>query len=199
MAVRRLDETAARIYRVRRSDWDGHWHLVVIPRQHDRSSRERWRNALCFFGYAPLSECSWISPRRSAELDALLAAEGLRAERFAARHEGDSDAMVRRLWDLDGLSRCYERWLDQAKELISGLGEEPPDERAYAVRSRLVHGWRKFLFRDPALPGALLPDGWPGTRAAELFEEESGRLWPAASRFVDVCLNPEGPHEYPDQ
>jgi len=61
------------------------------------------------------------------------------------------------------------------------------------ARSRLFHEWRKFLFRDPGLPAELLPSPWPGRQAAEVFDAESARLLPAASRFVDCCLRPRGP------
>ena len=41
---------------------------------------------------------------------------------------------------------------------------EPPSttRRRSPLRSELVHGWRKFLFRDPGLPRLLLPDGLAG-------------------------------------
>jgi phenylacetic acid degradation operon negative regulatory protein len=192
MAVRRLEDAAARIHRSHRADWDGRWHLVVVSRQRDRSSRERARSGLAFLGYAQLSDCTWIGPRRSARLDTLIEAEGLTAERFSAAHEGDSADLVRQLWDVDGVAHAYSRWLEDAKSLIATLGETPTDEQAFAVRSRLAHGWRKFLCCDPGLPLALLPEDWPGTRAAAYFDGESGRLWSAASRFVDACLSPEG-------
>ena len=38
------------------------------------------------------------------------------------------------------------------------------------------------------LPAELLPAGWPGTAAAELFHHEADRLLPAATRFVDWAL-----------
>jgi phenylacetic acid degradation operon negative regulatory protein len=42
---------------------------------------------------------------------------------------------------------------------------------------------------DPTgLPAPLLPAHWPGHEAARLFHAESARLLPAASRFVDCCL-----------
>jgi phenylacetic acid degradation operon negative regulatory protein len=62
------------------------------------------------------------------------------------------------------------------------------DERAFAVRSRLVHEWRKFLFQDPGLPPELLPQGWPGILAARYFDDAAARLLPAAARFVDGCV-----------
>jgi phenylacetic acid degradation operon negative regulatory protein len=51
-----------------------------------------------------------------------------------------------------------------------------------------VHAWRGFLFRDPQLPPALLPEAWPGVVAAAFFDRHEARLRPAADRFVDRCL-----------
>lgn len=186
-AVRRLDEAGRRIYRDAPDTWDGRWHLVVIQHIPDRARRERLRAGLGYLGYAPLDDTTWLSPRPSAELEALFETEGVRAERFASRYDGDARGLVARTWDLDGLARAYERWIGEAEDLVTAY-PEPADEEAFAVRSRLVHEWRKFLFRDPGLPPMLLPDDWPGTKAARLFDDEAARLLPAASRFVDRCL-----------
>jgi phenylacetic acid degradation operon negative regulatory protein len=185
-AVRRLDDASARIYGRDRASWDGTWHLVVTPRLAERAGRERLRAGLSFLGYAPLADGTWIGPRSSGELDALLEAEGVRAQRFTAEHDGDGAGLIREAWDLDGLARSYVRWLAEAQAIV---GTEPAgDEEAFAVRSRLVHEWRKFLFRDPGLPRALLPPDWPGDKAAAFFGAEAARLLPAAARFVDACL-----------
>jgi phenylacetic acid degradation operon negative regulatory protein len=61
---------------------------------------------------------------------------------------------------------------------------------AFAESQQLLHAWRKFLFRDPGLPAELLPAGWPGTAAAEFFDRHTARLAPAASEFLDRCLDP---------
>jgi len=192
-ATRRLDDAAERIYHRRAEDWDGQWHLVVTARVPDRSARERLRNGLAYLGYAPLDDTTWISPRRSPELDSLLAAEQVRGERFTARHDGDSLGLIRRAWDLEGLARSYVLWLTDAEQIVAGAGTEPTDEVAFAVRSRLVHEWRKFLFTDPGLPRALLPADWPGDKAADFFAAESRRLLPTAARYVDACLAEPNP------
>lgn len=77
------------------------------------------------------------------------------------------------------------------------VGPDAPDQTVFAARGRLVQEWRKFLFRDPGLPAELLPDRWPGHRAAEVFDTESARLLPAASRFVDCCLRRAGSNPSP--
>jgi phenylacetic acid degradation operon negative regulatory protein len=197
-AMRRLDEAAQRIYRDL-GPWDGHWQVLVIERVRDRARRDRLTAGLAYLGYAPLDDTTWIGPRPSPELDPLLDAEQVRADRFRSSYDGDARGLVARCWDLDGLGRSYERWLAEARALTEGVADNDPgrhpgddsvasDERAFAVRSRLVHEWRKFLFRDPGLPADLLPPGWPGTEAACFFDAEAARLLPGASRFVDRCL-----------
>jgi len=187
-ATHRLDEAADRIYRRGGREWDGRWHLITAERTRERSRRERLRAGLGYLGYAPLDESTWISPRRSPELDALLESERVRAEQFVSEYDGDDRGLAARVWDLDGLARSYHRWLDVAEDLLAPAGADPADETAFAVRSRLVHEWRKFLFSDPGLPAQLLPGQWPGRKAAELFDAEAARLLPPAARFVERCL-----------
>lgn len=189
-AARRLDDAAARIYRTAGAEWEGSWYLAVISSPGERSRRDRLRAGLTFLGFAQLDDATWIGPRWSDEVDALLEAEGVRAERFVARHDGDSLGLVRRAWDVEGLGRAYARWLDDAARLVTEAGTDPDDEQAFATRSRLVHEWRKFLFLDPGLPRTLLPEDWPGTKAAGFFDTESERLRAGADRFVGSCLAP---------
>jgi phenylacetic acid degradation operon negative regulatory protein len=191
-AVRRLDEAAERIYRHGEVAWDGQWHMIVVAPIRDRARRERLRAGLGYLGYAAIGENTWVSPRPSAELEPLLRTERARAERFTAGYDGDPAGLLARAWDLDGLAKAYQGWLAEAASLTAGLGPGSPDEQVFAARSRLVHEWRKFLFTDPGLPHQLLPPKWPGHRAAQLFEAESARLWPAAAAFVDRCLEPGG-------
>ncbi len=193
-AVRRLRQAGDRIYRREQPPWDGRWHVVIIERVAERARRERLRSALGYLGYACLDAATWISPHPSVELDALLASERVQAERFDARYDGDPRGLAARAWDLDGLASAYTAWIGRAGQILapvraSASGREPMlEETVFAVRSELVHEWRKFLFVDPGLPAELLPEPWPGTEAAGLFHAEAGRLLPAASRFVDRCL-----------
>jgi phenylacetic acid degradation operon negative regulatory protein len=192
-AWRRLDQAAARIYRTRAGGWEGRWHVLVLDQISNRSARERVRSALTFLGYAPIADNTWIAAYASDEVGTVLATDHADARVFTADLDGDAAAMARELWDLDDLAEAYADWLGDATDLVAEapdpLGNGPADdERAFAVRSRLIHEWRKFLFRDPGLPAELLPAGWPGAAAAEFFDAEAARLLPGASRFVDRCL-----------
>jgi phenylacetic acid degradation operon negative regulatory protein len=193
-ARRRLDAAGARIYRTRDSGWKGAWDLVVLTSTPPRPGRERLRSALSFLGYAALTDSTWLSPYASPEVDAVLAAEGAAATRFEA-YDAEPTALARRAWDLETLGAAYASWHTDARALVTApervLDSVPPaeDERAFVVRSHLVHEWRKFLFSDPGLPVELLPGDWPGHEAARFFAEEAARLLPGAARFVDRCLD----------
>jgi phenylacetic acid degradation operon negative regulatory protein len=191
-AERRLGEAANRIYRSGIAEWDRRWHVVVLDAVTDRAVRERVRTGLAFLGYAQLRDTTWLSPRQSGELDALLESEGVRASRFLAEYDGDAATLTTTAWDLDGLGRSYDRWIDDAKAMVSQTGPNCSDQDAFVLRTRLVHEWRKFLFRDPGLPDELLPVDWAGRRAAAYFDAEATRLLPGTTRYVDACLRPNG-------
>lgn len=188
IAERRLSAAADRIYRRGIADWDRSWHLLVVDPVADRSGRSRLRDGLTYLGYASLSGSTWVSPRQSGELEGLLTAERARALQFWAAYDGDTVSLVLSAWDIEGLGRSYSRWLDEARALVGGVDAQLTDEETFTVRSRLVHEWRKFLFRDPGLPRELLPASWPGDKAAAFFDEQAARLAAGAGRFVDSCL-----------
>ncbi|MGW4643514.1 PaaX family transcriptional regulator [Sphaerisporangium sp. NPDC004334] len=187
--LRRLDEAASRIYRTGSAVWQGRWHVLVFQPVRDRARRERLRADLAFLGYAPLCETTWVGPRASPELDALLEEQRVRADRFVSTLDGDPRELVARAWDLGAIARAYEEWMGQAADLVGAVSCDAPDDQIFAARSRLVHGWRNFLFRDPGLPAELLPPAWPGDKARAYFEQEAARLLPAAAAFVDRNLD----------
>jgi phenylacetic acid degradation operon negative regulatory protein len=189
-AERRLSAAADRIYRQGIAEWDGRWHLVVVEHLPDRATRERVRGGLTYLGYAPLRDHTWISPRPSTELDGVLAGEDATASRFWASFDGDAVSLASSAWDLDDIGQNYTAWLAEAHTLVGDPHRALSDEESFTIRSRLVHEWRKFLFRDPALPRELLPAEWPGDAAAAFFDEQAARLADGASRFVDRCLTP---------
>jgi phenylacetic acid degradation operon negative regulatory protein len=190
-AVARLNEAGVRIYRTEKESWNGQWHLLAVERIPERSRRERLRSGLRYLGYGAIDDTTWIAARPSRELAALLRTESVAAESFLAAHDGDTARLVSRVWDLDALAAAYETWLTEAHRIAAEVDPRGP-EQAFAARSQLVHGWRKFLFVDPRLPEHLLPADWAGHRGARYFDQQAGRLLPAASRFIDTCLHADG-------
>ena len=192
-AVRRLSDTGDRVYGRADRRWDGHWHLAMLSLPRDRSARQRLRADLGFLGYAPLTDELWVSPWPREELADVVRESGAevtvaRADRF------DPPDAPRRAWDLDALASAYDAWLATAADTTTAqlAAHEDPDEAAFSARFLLVHEWRKFLFRDPGLPDAVLPADWAGDRAAACFDRLSSALLPRASAYVDACLDQQG-------
>ncbi|MCW6005910.1 PaaX family transcriptional regulator [Micromonospora sp. CPCC 205371] len=191
-AARRLDEAATRIYRTGKINWDGRFDLIVLEPPSARRDRQRLAANLSYLGYGMLGEHTWVAPRPGEDVDGLLNEAGLRYERFTASHAmGGAGAMgvVRRAWDLGEIGSAYERFIAEHRDLLAQVTSRSSDEEAYAARFRLVHAWRNFLFRDPQLPPALLPERWAGATAASFFDRHAARLRPAADRYVDLCLD----------
>ena len=188
-ASRWLDEAAQRIDRISGDQpWDGRWSLLVLEHSNERARRERVQRAIEYLGYRQLRGDTWIAPKHAVEVEPLLLGESLEFDFFVASYAGSASQLLDRLWRLDDLANAYAHWHADAQALIAAAGNDADDRRAFAVRSTLVHEWRKFLFSDPGLPRELLPEDWPGHTAAAYFDQHAKRLLPAADRFIDHCL-----------
>ncbi|MGX7825185.1 PaaX family transcriptional regulator [Actinokineospora sp. 24-640] len=190
-AERRLDEVGGRIYRLGASTWDGRWHVVALPELPARTARDRLTSSLRLLGYGPLGPATWVAPRPSAGLAEVLAAESVTARVFHGALEGDDADLAATAWDLSSLGAEYAAFVAAWRPRMSAVDAADP-AASFAACQRLLHEWRKFLFRDPGLPSELLPAAWPGTSAAEFFDTNTARLGPSAAEFVDCCLTNSG-------
>ena len=192
-----LDEGRARIFDRGHDDWDGIWRLVIyaVPEQ-SRAERDRARRTLAWHGFGPLAAATWISPHPRLETvrRALADLSATRVDLLESRSlsRAADREMAFRCWDLEGLGRDYI-------ELISGYQQLPaagelaarPGPEALRQQVELVASYRALPFRDPDLPAALLPEGWPGRRAHELFTAAHNALHGPAGAFVRaVVLDP---------
>src|SRR3546814_10553954 len=108
-------------------------------------------------GSAELRDGLGASPWPQPELDAMLERESASAAR--TRSLGFTPpSFPLSGWDLATLGEEYAAWLAATRHHDAAPSQDP-DRDEFAQRFRLVHAWRKFLFRDPGLPEALLPEG----------------------------------------
>lgn len=188
-----LDAGHRRIFADPPPAWSGNWYLVIyeVP-ESERAVREELRKTLAWLGFGPLAASTWLSPhdRVSSVLEWAHQRPTARVDTLIARSRGPEQdhEFVARCWDLDGLARDYERFLDtygSPEAVQHWRGVQGSD--ALVTRLRLAHDYRLFLFRDPGLPAHLLPADWPGTRARSLFAEAHAYLEDeamAAYRFL---------------
>jgi phenylacetic acid degradation operon negative regulatory protein len=198
MGKRRFAEATQRIYGSSPERWNGRWTLLLVP--FDGTAREKVREELRWLGFGQVSQGLLAHPTRSiqearAQLADLEPSTGGIAI-FEAQ-SGDLEA-DRRLaasgWDLDELSRGYATFVRSFAPVLDTLqtrgsktkdasaGEEA--ERAFVIRTLLVHEYRKIHLRDPLLPRDLLPAGWIGTEAYELCRALYSRVFDPAERHV---------------
>ncbi|MQA16340.1 MAG: PaaX family transcriptional regulator [Pseudonocardiaceae bacterium] len=185
---RLLDEGRSRIFDRAREPWDGQWHMVIysVP-EAERALREQLRKRLAWFGFGPLAASTWLSPhdRLDQVRDSFAEQDAVRLDVLRARSEGvDTDrAMAQRCWDLAGLQADYTRWIGAVRRRMP-VYRRAGGRDALVERMRLVHDYRRFPFRDPDLPLELLPDGWSGRQAHELFLEAHELLREPAEKCV---------------
>jgi phenylacetic acid degradation operon negative regulatory protein len=190
-----LAEGDRRIFqRPRASTADG-WLLAVfsVPEE-QRSRRHTLRARLAWLGFGAVAAGVWIAPAQlAAETRDVLASDGLSGyvSLFAADYLafGDVRQEVGRWWDLDGLERLYQAFVDAAAPVLAGWQARTGDSgQAFADYVRVLTAWRRMPFLDPGLPPELLPPDWNGARAAELFEQLRALLGgPAADHVAEIC------------
>jgi phenylacetic acid degradation operon negative regulatory protein len=165
---------ARRIYRATPPPWDGQFRLVLTS---DPAVREAL--AAQQFGQ-PL-------PGLLVGIAGAPAAMPAAATLLLATPRSPAEArdLAARAWPLDSIAAAQERF----SACFGPLAEapDPPHAEALPLRLLLVHEWRRIALRDPALPEALLPEGWPGRAAAALFAALYRRLTPAAEAWLDAA------------
>ena len=183
----------------------GDWLLAVfsVPEQ-ERARRHALRTRLAWLGFGTVASGVWIAPAQlAAEAEDVLAADGLAGyvSLFTAGYLafGDVASKVGQWWDLGRLEELYQaftaaagpvrdRWqagagpTDQAGAAAWAAGRQ--QGAAFADYVRVVTAWRRLPFLDPGLPPELLPPGWHGATAAELFLDLHNRLASAARQHV---------------
>jgi len=186
-----LREGDHRIFRRERAALGDGWLLAVfsVP-ETERQKRHVLRSQLSRLGFGTAAPGVWIAPAHLQEATAdMLRRLGLDgyADLFRADHIafGDVAGKVRQWWDLDLLDRLYGQFLDTHGALLRRWRSRPAGPReAFADYVRVLTDWRQLPYLDPGLPADLLPAGWIGIRAADLFFTLQALLEQAARTHV---------------
>ena len=194
-----LDEGRDRIFNRARGPWDGQWHMVIysVP-EAERALREQLRKKLAWFGFGPLSASVWLSPHdRADDVRKAFADEpSVRLDVFRSQSKGPAEDrdIASRAWDLTELDHDYAELLRDLRPRLTRYRSGTLDgAHALAERMRLIYDYRHFPFRDPDLPPELLPEGWHGRQAHDVFLEAHGLLRRAAEAYVDELIEADGP------
>jgi phenylacetic acid degradation operon negative regulatory protein len=191
-----LREGDARIFRRRRATPADGWVLAVfsVP-ESERHRRHVLRSELTRLGFGMVAPGVWIVPAHPQDTTAeTLRRLGLDAyaDLFRADHLafGDPAAKIRRWWDLDELERQYESFVGAHEPALRAFEASPPGgQEAFAGYVRVLTDWRRLPYLDPGLPAELLPGGWIGIRAADLFFALRALLEEPARAYVKAVIS----------
>jgi phenylacetic acid degradation operon negative regulatory protein len=198
---RLLDTGRERIFERPPEPWPGQWCLAIysIP-ESARASRDRLRKTLAWLGFGPLAASAWVSPhdRREQVAEAWKGETEGRLQLLMAQSGGleEDREMAARCWDLEELNDAYAEFLATWEPKVTAWQHKPPQGAdALVERTRFIHEYRMFPFKDPGLPAELHPPGWRGRQAHDLFLAGFGVLRaPAVTHYQQVlAATGEGP------
>ena len=171
------------------------WVLAVfsVP-EAERAKRHKLRSRLSWLGFGNVAPGVWIAPAHLVdETTDVLARLGLLryVDLFAARPVAVDDlgAEVARWWDLDQIQDSYATYLRRWRPVAAAWARRRrvEAESAFADYVHTLNAWRRLPYLDPGLPAEVLPFGWQGTEAAEVFFALRERLAePAHDHVVQV-------------
>lgn len=173
------------------------WTLAVfsVP-EPDRAKRHVLRSRLGWLGFGNPVPGVWIAPRRLAgEARRLIERHGLAeyVDLFDASYQGFGDVagLVARAWDLERLAGMYRAFVAEQRRPLARweTGATGSELAAFHDYLLAVHQWRKLPYLDPGLPPEVLPPGWPGREASELFAALVARLETPAMRYLKGVLD----------
>ena len=171
------------------------WVLAVfsVP-EAERAKRHTLRSRLSWLGFGNVAPGVWIAPAHLAdETTDVLARLGLLqyVDLFAAQPVAVDDlrAEVARWWDLDRIQDSYAAYVRRWRPVAAAWARRRrvEAESAFADYVHTLNAWRRLPYLDPGLPSELLPAGWQGTEAADVFFALRERLAaPAHDHVVEV-------------
>ncbi|MBC7858506.1 MAG: phenylacetic acid degradation operon negative regulatory protein PaaX [Burkholderiaceae bacterium] len=201
-ALARFERANARIYAPLMTHWDGSWTIVMGPAGSiDAVGRGLLRKEMLWEGYSMTAPGVFIHPAADPKaLDEILSRTKLRGKLYVCRAseaQGVSKRPLRDLvdegWDLSGVVGGYELFIARFEPLLGLLDDLPavPPEQAFAMRTLLIHAYRRVQLHDPHLPVELLPAPWPGAQAYELTRQLYRRLYAGAEEYIMAALRRE--------
>ncbi|MEU5212691.1 PaaX family transcriptional regulator C-terminal domain-containing protein [Streptomyces sp. NPDC020742] len=168
------------------------WVLAVfsVPEE-ERHKRHLLRSRLARLGFGTAAPGVWIAPAPLYE-ETRHTLERLQldpyVDLFTGTHTGfapTADA-VARWWDLEAIAAQHRAFLAEQEPVLRRWSRRRtvPPEAAYHDYLLALDAWRRLPYADPGLPSPLLPEDWPGGRAAEVFGRLHGTLRDAGARYV---------------
>jgi len=198
-ALPRFERANRRIYSAPGLHWDGRWTFVLAPNGSiDGELRALLRKELEWEGFAMLATGVMAHPAPDRDtLREILARSKADGKVFVCEAAELPDIgsrplpeLVNDAWDLNGVVAAYRGFIDTFDSIADREDNLAPQE-AFAIRTLLVHAYRRLQLHDPMLPLELLPAPWPGSEAYELAARIYRQTQARAEEHVMAMLRKE--------
>ncbi len=200
--LRRFERAYERIYSPTNLRWDGSWTLLLTaPEIISAGQRAGLRKELLWEGFGMIAPGVFGHPGGKASvLEEILVRVGVAGKVFVCSASESSQISTRPLsdlvehcWELDKVVNGYRHFIDCFKPVLKLLKPKGAldAEQAFAIRTLLIHAFRRVQLHDPQLPLELLPAEWPGTTAYELCHEIYQLTYRQAEQYILATLQQE--------
>lgn len=186
----RFTEATRRIYGMNEHAWRGQWTLVALC-DAGAAERQRLRQELQLAGFGEPSAGLFAHPTFTpAEAREQLQLAGSTQECLILEATADDAEINARMvssgWDLADLGVRYRRFVRAFEAVHQALQDDAPCPPAtgFAIRTLLIHEYRKIHLRDPLLPKSLLPADWIGGTADKLCRDIYAPVFAAAETHL---------------
>ncbi|MEO0314556.1 MAG: phenylacetic acid degradation operon negative regulatory protein PaaX [Pseudomonadota bacterium] len=191
-----------RVYAPPSPDWKGQWTLVLIaPNQITAAQKNALKKELLWEGFAALNTGLFAYPGEKTEAMTDILSRTQAHNKVTLLSAADQTVtgalplaeLAQSHWPLKEISKAYGRFIRRFETLLTPTGalSEAEPEQAFAVRTLLIHAYRRVQLHDPQLPKALLGEAWPGETAYTLCRSIYQQLLSASDQYVTVTLQQE--------
>lgn len=173
-----LREGDVRIFsRKRAVESDGFVLVVYSIPESEREKRHQLRTTLNLMGFGTTAPGVWVAPGHLyAEVAATLERLKMQSyvDLFRARYEsfGQLSDKVAQWWDLAAIDSEYAGFIARHQDARERWKSSTDAAwTAFELYVPMLTQWRRLPYLDPGLPLSLLPRGWNGGKAADLFAD----------------------------
>ena len=199
----RFERAYQRIYTPSYQQWDGRWTLLFATSGAiTAQQRASLRKELLWEGYGMVAPAVFAHPAADAEtLNEILQRTKVKGSVFVCR-AGDAEQplarplkeLIEQCWTLESVIDDYQRFIARFEDLpkqLAGKAATLDPEQAFAIRTLLIHAFRRVNLHDPHLPLELLPPQWPGKTAYELCQQIYRLTYESAEQYITDTLRRE--------
>jgi phenylacetic acid degradation operon negative regulatory protein len=198
MTAHALHETRAasrRIYALQQETFDGRFEIVLLLGA-PAAERQAIRADLLAAGFGALQPETFIRPTGSGQ-PAVRHHPGLVLMTDVRPAPADIPVLASTAYDLEGLAARHAAFSVGHRGLLAAADAPADPESALAARLLLIHGWRRLVLRDPALPLPLLPAVMRERPLAVVVGQAYAALLRSSETALDMLAGPASERREP--